>query len=491
MPRLGGSPGPNLVGAFSGPTLRRTSIRQRSTGAGVPSISPANEAEPYRAVLSAMSEQVRRPHHNHTAELFDLAALKQTDARTIISRYVPLTYKTKYAVGLCPFHQEKHPSFVVWPIGFKCFSCGESGDSISFVQKIERISFVDACVKLGVEKLDPDEAGRRNHLAAINQLAIAWQKRRLIDPIKVADDDHERQLLAAEPNEVRYLHAIHEQNEALNVRSLASGHLKDLPAEQWLVPDVLPLGAVCLFSGAEGSGKSYLLLDLMIAAATGQAWVGQQLANPVRSFAWFCEDPEHTVLWRRDKLLSSRGLRPGDLENQIDYSSRYGLDSWLLDFDQRNERCKPTQLWRWLIAHGYLEGRQLVIFDTRDDMMNGDPYRPRVARATMLFLTEWARDNNACVLLTTHPPKPSGGSNTPATQYGGSQQWRAKARTHLHLERPMVWSKDEKRMIPEGPKGNRLLTVSKSNWGKDGTAIPIRWDYDQHCFVFDEWRAPH
>jgi hypothetical protein len=45
-------------------------------------------------------------------------------------------------------------------------------------------------------------------------------------------------------------------------------------------------------------------------------------------------------------------------------------------------------------------------------------------------------------------------------------------------------------MIPEGAKGNRTLSVSKSNWGKDGTKIPICWDYDQHCFVFDEWRAP-
>jgi RecA-family ATPase len=293
-----------------------------------------------------------------------------------------------------------------------------------------------------------------------------------------------------QPAEVRQLHDIHGQHEALQVRSLAVGQLSDLPREQWLIPDLLPLGAVCLFSGAEGSGKSYLLLDLMIAAATGQSWVGQTLPQQVKSFAWFCEDPESTILWRRDKLLASRGLNKLDLEDQVDYSSRYGLDSWLLDFDQRSERCEPTKLWRWLIAHDYLDGRQLVVFDTRDDMMNGDPYRPRVARATMLFLTQWAKDNNACVLLTTHPPKPGAGSTAPATQYGGSQQWRAKARTHLHLERPMVWSKDERRMIPEGAKGNRTLSVSKSNWGKDGTKIPIRWDYDQHCFVFDEWRAP-
>lgn len=46
--------------------------------------------------------------------------------------------------GLCPFHKEKTPSFRIDERGFYCFGCGEHGDVISFVQKIENLSFREA-----------------------------------------------------------------------------------------------------------------------------------------------------------------------------------------------------------------------------------------------------------------------------------------------------------------------------------------------------------
>jgi len=51
------------------------------------------------------------------------------------------TYK-----GLCPFHQERTPSFTVSPARgtFKCFGCGEGGDAITFVEKTENVDFVSA-----------------------------------------------------------------------------------------------------------------------------------------------------------------------------------------------------------------------------------------------------------------------------------------------------------------------------------------------------------
>lgn len=56
-------------------------------------------------------------------------------------------------VGLCPFHLEKTPSFFIFPDNhFKCFGCGESGDSIDFVQKIYKCSFKEALKILGIER---------------------------------------------------------------------------------------------------------------------------------------------------------------------------------------------------------------------------------------------------------------------------------------------------------------------------------------------------
>jgi DNA primase len=64
----------------------------------------------------------------------------------IVSDFVTLKRKGANMGGLCPFHNEKTPSFNVSPARniFKCFGCGEGGDSVSFLMKHENISYPDA-----------------------------------------------------------------------------------------------------------------------------------------------------------------------------------------------------------------------------------------------------------------------------------------------------------------------------------------------------------
>jgi DNA primase len=76
------------------------------------------------------------------------------------------TYK-----GLCPFHQERTPSFTVSPGRgtFKCFGCGEGGDAITFVRKTENVDFVGAIevlarrfgVELEYEEASPEQEQKR------------------------------------------------------------------------------------------------------------------------------------------------------------------------------------------------------------------------------------------------------------------------------------------------------------------------------------------
>ena len=55
----------------------------------------------------------------------------------------------KKGFARCPFHNEKTASFRVYPDGtFHCFGCGAHGDVITFVMKINNISFLDACARL-------------------------------------------------------------------------------------------------------------------------------------------------------------------------------------------------------------------------------------------------------------------------------------------------------------------------------------------------------
>lgn len=74
----------------------------------------------------------------------------KNDIRDVISQYVNLKKAGNSYVGLCPFHNEKTASFSVSPQKgiFHCFGCGEGGNVIHFMMKIENMPFVEAVEKL-------------------------------------------------------------------------------------------------------------------------------------------------------------------------------------------------------------------------------------------------------------------------------------------------------------------------------------------------------
>ena len=69
-----------------------------------------------------------------------------SDIVEIVSSYISLKKSGSNLVGLCPFHNEKTPSFTVSESKqyFHCFGCGEGGDSITFIMKKENLDFLDA-----------------------------------------------------------------------------------------------------------------------------------------------------------------------------------------------------------------------------------------------------------------------------------------------------------------------------------------------------------
>ena len=64
----------------------------------------------------------------------------------IISQYVSLEKKGKDYIGLCPFHQEKTPSFTVNEEKqfFKCFGCGKGGNVFKFLMYMENLTFPES-----------------------------------------------------------------------------------------------------------------------------------------------------------------------------------------------------------------------------------------------------------------------------------------------------------------------------------------------------------
>ncbi len=72
--------------------------------------------------------------------------LLRNDIESLIGNYVSLKRAGSNLKGLCPFHSEKTPSFVVYPAdnSFYCFGCGIGGDAVTFVKQMEHLDYPDA-----------------------------------------------------------------------------------------------------------------------------------------------------------------------------------------------------------------------------------------------------------------------------------------------------------------------------------------------------------
>lgn len=116
----------------------------------------------------------------------------KTDIEDIVSSYVTLRKRGNTSVGLCPFHNEKTPSFTVYndTQSFYCFGCGAGGDAVRFIRLIENLDYVDA-VKLLAQRAGmqmPDEgfddslSKRRRKILEINREAAKFYHNYMMSP---------------------------------------------------------------------------------------------------------------------------------------------------------------------------------------------------------------------------------------------------------------------------------------------------------------------
>lgn len=110
---------------------------------------------------------------------------ERTDLVDLVGEYLKLERRGKNMVGLCPFHNEKTPSFTVSPEKqlFHCFGCGASGNVFSFIMKMDNLSFPEAASVLArrggvkipeVKSSSPDKDDLKEKIYRINKLAARF-----------------------------------------------------------------------------------------------------------------------------------------------------------------------------------------------------------------------------------------------------------------------------------------------------------------------------
>jgi DNA primase len=113
---------------------------------------------------------------------------EESDIVSVVREYVSLKPAGTSFKGLCPFHREKTPSFHVNPHRqiFKCFGCGEGGDSISFLMKLQGLAFPEAIEVLArplnidlaryLTDNDESEGERQAYFRALEVASTLWQE---------------------------------------------------------------------------------------------------------------------------------------------------------------------------------------------------------------------------------------------------------------------------------------------------------------------------
>ena len=105
--------------------------------------------------------------HSTIERIFDAAQI--TD---VVSEFVSLKRRGVNLLGLCPFHNEKTPSFTVSPAKgiFKCFGCGKGGNSVNFIMEHEHLSYPEALhwlakkyhIEIEEKEVTPEELAKQN-----------------------------------------------------------------------------------------------------------------------------------------------------------------------------------------------------------------------------------------------------------------------------------------------------------------------------------------
>ena len=211
----------------------------------------------------------------------------KNDVADVISSYVTLKRAGSNMTGLCPFHNEKTPSFIVFNAkqNFHCFGCGVGGDVVTFIRRIENLEYVDAlkflAKRAGITIPDDDyERGgvRKSRILELNRATARFFHECLkrspegLSYLKVKrqlqDNVIKRFGLGFAPNDWSYVDAMRQagytEEELIAARlcgkSEKSGRLYSYFRNRVMFPILDATGAVIAFGGRvmDGSEPKYL-----------------------------------------------------------------------------------------------------------------------------------------------------------------------------------------------------------------------------------------
>jgi RecA-family ATPase len=246
--------------------------------------------------------------------------------------------------------------------------------------------------------------------------------------------------------------------------NIAEWQDQPVPERQWTVVDRIPASSVTLLSGEGSVGKSILALQLATAIVLGRDWLNA-LPEPGAALVVCCED-DTKELWRRLALIFGHYGAAYTEFKDLHLMALAGADETLMAAPDRNGLIQATKLFGRIREAACDIRPKLIVLDNAADIYGGNENDRAQVRQFIGLLRGMAVAAGAGVLLTSHPSLT--GINT-GTGLSGSTAWNASVRSRLYFKRAMT-EKDE-----EPDPDLRVLEVMKSNYGRIGETITLRW----------------
>jgi RecA-family ATPase len=231
-----------------------------------------------------------------------------------------------------------------------------------------------------------------------------------------------------------------------------------VPERQWFVEGLIPDRTVTNLSGAGGSGKTEIILQLIAASSLQTQWFGKDVS--IGPCLYYGAEDEADELHRRlETIVRRAGRQLSELEG-IRLIPMAGLDAVLAEPDRKGTLA-ATAIFPKLEAEAKALRPKLIVIDPSADVFGGDEINRSQVRKFISMLRGLAIDFDCAVLLLSHPSLTGLNSGTGTS---GSTAWNNSVRSRLYLE------------IPNESPDARVLKVVKANYGKTGEAIAIRWN---------------
>lgn len=243
---------------------------------------------------------------------------------------------------------------------------------------------------------------------------------------------------------------------------------KPAPRREWTVEPWIPRREVTLLSGDGGTGKSMIALQLCASSVACLLWFGLEVRHGAALYV-SCEDDVDEVHYRLEQI---RAHEPDADFSGLHIVSLAGKETLLTSIV--GNRQQPTPLFAELEkACADLE-ISLLVLDASADMYGGNEVDRAQTRAFIQMLRGLAIRRNLTIVLLAHPSVD--GMKT-GRGYSGSSAWNNSVRSRLYFTRATADNDSE----PDPDL--RILELAKSNRGKIGNRIVMRWH--KGCFVID------